>query len=97
MSDNRNSVVGFYDQDLDSIRNSLGVTQFSDTDASKWAQVINGVIIQGGLASATGAQTFQVPFPQQVLGVFVNGGIASAVTLNGFNSSAASYWWAIGV
>lgn len=82
-------------RDPGSLQDALGVTQFSGED--KWAQIIGGLQFQGGLLTASGAVEFHAPYETQVLGVFVNNGDVTSVTLTGFNSSVAGYWWAIGV
>jgi hypothetical protein len=94
-----NSVTPFNRKllDLGNLHESLGVTKFNPTDEASWFQIIGGLLIQGGNATAAGAITFPAPFEKQLLGVFVNGGTASAVSLSGFTTSAANYWWAIGV
>lgn len=93
-----NSIVGFSKlRQVEELQETIGITKFSTEDESLWAQVIGGLIIQGGLLSASGAVEFHAPYTKQVLGVFVNNGVASDVTLEGFTSSAANYWWAIGV
>jgi hypothetical protein len=92
-----NSIPGFSRASSPEMQDAMGITKFDTTDESLWAQIIGGLLIQGGLLSATGAAEFHAPYEKQVLGVFINGGIATGVSLTGFTSDAASYWWAIGV
>jgi hypothetical protein len=82
-------------KDPGSLQDAMGVTQFASE--TSWAQIIGGLQIQGGLLTASGAVEFHAPYETQVLGVFVNNGDVTSVTLTGFTSSVAGYWWAIGV
>lgn len=93
-----NSISGFTKvKDPAEVQETVGITQFSKTDQASWYQIIGGIIIQGGNASAAGAISFNAPYEKQVMGVFVNGGVASAITNIGFTTSVPGYWFAIGI
>lgn len=93
-----NSIVGFAkERDISQVQEALGITKFDTEDESRWAQILGGLIIQGGLTVQSGEVEFHAPYTKQVLGVFVNDGEATAVSLTGFTSSAGNYWFAIGI
>ena len=94
---NVNSVSDYKRSSLETLQEALGTTQFSSSDVNSWYQIINGLIIQGGLSTGAGVVTFPAPLEKQVLGVFMNGATASGITLTGFTASASGFWWAIGV
>jgi len=105
-----NSAPAFTGASLDSLRESIGIPQFSGTSGEAWAFVFNGMIFQGGLVEVpvtSGTFDFPAPFTQQVLGVFLqpmsnHEFSVSAATLNDFTISHTGgihncYWFAVGV
>lgn len=73
-----NSVPGYDVDNLRALQEAAGITQFPD--ATGWYQLINGLLVQGGVV-AVGANTsivvpFQIGMPQQILGIFVQAAIA---------------------
>jgi hypothetical protein len=87
-----NSVIPVYRPSPNQLADALGVTQFSGE--SNWAQVIGGLIIQGGKVSgvpAEGSVTvfFDPAFPKQLLGVFLQS-IYSSPTAGNENSGCVS-------
>jgi hypothetical protein len=99
---NENSTLPFGEgMTLDHVRETIGITKFSGANADKWAQVLGGVIIQGGKELAipldgTRAVAFQAPFPKQVLGIFAQAisaasganeasALVNNITINGFD------------
>jgi gamma-glutamyl-gamma-aminobutyrate hydrolase PuuD len=94
---NTTNISGYFEKNIDKIRESIGIPQFIPADVNSYYMSINGIIIQGG-RNSVGAILFQNAFPKQVLGVFANGSTASAVTLEGFTlTGSGGYWFAIGV
>jgi len=70
-----NSIVPYAGAESGELQDTIGITKFSGANSTDWAQVIGGVIIQGGIALAvppdgTVTINFQAPFTKQVLGVF---------------------------
>lgn len=69
-----NSVPPHLQSSLSELRETIGTTQFSGVNADEWAQVIGGLIIQGGKVTVPDGGTltvnFPAPYPKQVLGVF---------------------------
>jgi hypothetical protein len=92
-----NSIIGYAPDKLEALQEAAGITKFSGTNGEKWAQIINGIQIQGGLLEEAGEVEFHAPYETQLLGVFVNGGTVTDASLTGFTSSVSGYWWAIGV
>lgn len=105
-----NSAPAYTGASLDSLRESIGIPQFSGTNGDEWAFVFNGLIFQGGkisVAAGSTAYNLPAPFTQQLLGVFLQPTIApaayvSATTLSTFTVTHAGathdvYWWALGV
>lgn len=106
-----NSAPPYTGASLDSLRESIGVPQFSGAAGTDWYFVFNGMVIQGGTITLPGAATvfpFVTAFTQQVLGVFImpkdkgkSPGI-TATTLSTFTvdhsgTTHDAYWLAIGV
>lgn len=106
-----NSAPPYTGATLDSLRESIGIPQFSGASGTDWYFVFNGMIIQGGVLTLPAAATtfpFVTAFTQQVLGVFIQPHAkgqtpgVTATTLNTFtvdHSGAThdAYWFAIGV
>lgn len=69
---NINSVFPFSKARLDELQDAAGITQFPGVNT--WYQVMNGLVIQGGLeafvAPAVRTIDFPAPFEKQLLGVF---------------------------
>jgi hypothetical protein len=96
-----NSIPSYGETNLQELQDAIGITKFSGTASTSWAQVIGGVIIQGGFEEAIPVDTnravaFPAPFTLQVLGIFTQAifnpggaqeasGLVNNVTLNGFN------------
>lgn len=105
-----NSAPAFTGASLDSLRESIGVPQFSGAAGERWAFVFNGMIFQGGTITVPGAVTafdYPAPFTQQVLGIFLqpqtkghSPGITSTLsqfTVDHSGASDSMYWFAVGV
>lgn len=90
-----NSALGYTPDTIEGLQESLGRTIFGPQN--RWAQIINGLILQGGIIPPNGEVEFSAPFNTQVFGVFINGGTATEITLNGFKSATGGHWFAIGV
>lgn len=73
-----NSVPGYGVTDLQQLQDAAGITQFPT--ATGWYQLINGLLVQGGVvnvgANATVIVPFQLAVPKQVLGIFTQAAIA---------------------
>lgn len=95
---------------LDSLRESIGIPQFTGAAGDTWAFVFNGMIFQGGKISVPGAVTvfdYPAPFAQQVLGIFMQPttrghapGVTSTLsqfTVDHSGSTDYMYWFAVGV
>ena len=90
-------IPGRFDIDPNSLREALGVTQFSSTVPESWYHIFNGLVFQGGLSLGAGVIQLPAPYEQQNLGVWLNGGTTSGYTLFSFVSSGAGHWFSIGV
>ena len=73
-----NSLVGYGAIDLAQLQEQAGITQFPD--ASGWYQMMNGLLVQGGIVNVGLNASLVVPFkiavPTQVLGIFTQAAIA---------------------
>lgn len=83
---NWGSVPGYGETDVRALQEAAGITQF--TGSSGWYQILNGILIQGGVV-AVGADTsivvpFQVAVPLQVLSIHTQPVIAGVG--NGYGS-----------
>jgi hypothetical protein len=111
MSSSYNSIFPFSKARLDEIQEAIGITQFPS--ATGWYQVIGGIIVQGGFASAGDAATVTVnlnaPYEKQLLGIWIqviggtaNAAYVTAADLDSFqivNGVGARdfYWLSLGV
>lgn len=106
-----NSIAPYLFAKTKDLQEAFGITQFpSETN---WAQVIGGLIVQGGFVETASSGTvvpFNTAFPKQTLTVIVQPANTSpsnfyvdAVTLEQFEiahgggGSHDYYWFAIGV
>lgn len=80
MANEWSSVPGYGETDLNQLQQAAGITQFSG--ANGWYQLINGILVQGGIvnvgAGATATFPFQVAITSQLLGVFLQAQNAAA-------------------
>jgi len=90
-----NSIAKYSNPTKKETEDAAGITQFPDE--TSWNHTNNGLIFQGGRTPGAGAVAFSLPFQKQLLGVFVSSGATSGETNAGFNASAPSFWWAVGV
>jgi hypothetical protein len=79
---NLNSIARYLEPSLKELGETIGQTHFSGANADAWAQVIGGLIIQGGKvtvpAGASLVVSYSAVYPKQVLGIFAQA-IAAAV------------------